>query len=272
MAMRFGMLAAITFAFPFFVYWVVDVSGARHTDAAGALAMMLGIFLKPIIYLLFALSTLRLSLWRAGSIGISPKIGLCISLLVLCDLSFGTTFGSFWAVGFALGVLYIKLPASLFAAVIAMVTLCLLQDFKQPMTGRVATLYRIWKGLLFIFLGLGLIELASFALPWLLGLIGIRTSFGFRYLLMMPTGYLKYYLFYPLGVLIPFAAVSAALVIENRRATPDNKSRVGALFRNKGALLSEPVRIKHKLPYPKTKAAGLSPTAFLQNEYQGALS
>jgi hypothetical protein len=65
LGMRLGAFVVITLAFPFFVYGMIKVTGAGGVGgASGALALVLGIYLKPIIYLGFAYSTLRLSLNR----------------------------------------------------------------------------------------------------------------------------------------------------------------------------------------------------------------
>lgn len=218
LAIRFGIFVAITLGFPFFVYGVIQMSGAQGTGgASGALALVLGLYLKPVIYLVLAYSMLRISLGRARSIGISPLIGLCVPLLVLADLAFGITFGSFWAVGFSLGILSMPVPASLPAAVITASTLSLLRDREEPMTGRLATFYRIWKTLLFILLGLGLFGLLQLVTSWFFG----GTGMNIRIIMIRMFAYLKLFLIYPFGLLLAFAAASLALVVESRRPPAD---------------------------------------------------
>ena len=214
LAKRFGIFIAITLGFPFFVYAVVQMSGAQRIGgAAGALALVLGVYLKPVIYLAFAYSMLRISLGRARTIGISPLIGLCVPLLVLADLAFGITFGSFWAVSFSLGILSMPVPASLTAAAITAFTLSLLRDSEEPMTGRLATHYGIWKTLLFILLGLGLSGILQWMSLWLFGGLGMNIMVA----MVRIFASLKFFLVYPIGLLLAFAAASLALVVESRR-------------------------------------------------------
>lgn len=230
---RFGAFIIITLAFPLFVYGVIEISGARGVDgASGALAMVLGIYLKPLIYLCLAGSTLRNSLKRARTIGISTFMGLCIPVLILADLSFGITFGSSWAVGFSLGIVPASVPTSLLAAAIAIVTLSLVRDFEEPLTGRIAILYGIWKILLFIFVWIGLIKIFAMLSPWLFGASATKLSI----LLLTATSYLGSFLIYPYGLLLAFAAASAALVLASRRPTTGGGSRTVIAIQNQAPL------------------------------------
>ncbi|MGV2101508.1 hypothetical protein [Rhizobium sp. 21-4511-3d] len=214
-AIRFGAFLAITVGFPFFVYGIVMLSGAQGTGgAAGALALVLGLYLKPVIYLIFAFSLLSISIRRARSLEISLLIGICISLLVLSDLAFGITFGSFWAVGFSLGMLTLPMPASVFTAVMAIATLSLLKDSDELTTDGAATLYKAWKTLLFVSTALGLLGLLPYLSIWLLGSSGLALAAA-RVLF-----YLRSALVYPYGLLLIFAGVSVALVIASRRTPP----------------------------------------------------
>lgn len=211
---RFGVFVAVTLAFPLLVLGMIEVSGARNVGgAAGALALVAGFYLKPIIYLWFAYSTMRISLRRARTIGMSPMIGFCIPLLILADLSFGIVFGSFWAVGFSLGIVAQSLPASLLSAVIAVVTLILLREIEDPMSKRMATAYGVWKALLFISLGLGLVAILPMLSIWFLGPRGM----GLSMTLVKATSHLRAFLIYPFGLLLAFATASAFLIVESRR-------------------------------------------------------
>jgi len=98
--LRLGLLLGFTFAFPFLVYALVHSSGASAIPgAAGALAVILGVYLKPLAYPLFAASIATISIARAKSAGMPGKIGAYIALLVLADLPFGIVFGSHWGGG-----------------------------------------------------------------------------------------------------------------------------------------------------------------------------
>jgi hypothetical protein len=218
LATRFGVFAAITIGFPFFVYGVIQMSGARGIGgASGALALVLGLYLKPAIYLALAYSMLQISLRRARTIGISPLIGLCVPLLVLADLSFGITLGSFWAVGFSLGILSVAAPVSLIAAVITALTFSLLRDHEEPMTRQFARIYGVWKVLLLILMGFGLFGLLQLVSLWFFGASGMNI----RIMMMRAVAYLKFFLIYPFGLLLAFAAASLALVVESRRPPAD---------------------------------------------------
>lgn len=214
LGMLFATLVAITVGFPFFVYGMIELSGARSVGgASGALALVLGLYLKPLIYLAFACSTVRISLGRARTIGISPMIGLSVPILVLADLPFGTTFGSFWAVGFSMGILSTPFPASLIAAVILAATLSLLSENDGPMTGQLERLYGLWKILLFMVVGLGLVGILLMLSLWFFGATGMNV----RILVMQAFYYLRAALIYPLGLLLAFAVLSVLLVRESRR-------------------------------------------------------
>lgn len=218
---RFGAFAVITLVFPLFVYVAIAISGARSVEgASGALALVLGIYLKPIIYLWFACSTLRISLKRAQTIGVSPMIGFCIPLLMLADLSFGVRFGSSWAVSFSLGIFSKSVPASLLTATIAIVTLSLLRDIEEAMTERMARFYGLWKALLFISLGLGFVGLLPMLSVWFFGTSRIDVSI----FLTRAISYLRAFPIYPYGLLLAFAAASTVLVLESRRAGTGGKN------------------------------------------------
>jgi hypothetical protein len=211
---RLGIFVLITLAFPFFVASVIELSGARNVGgASGAVALVLGAYLKPLIYLLFVCSMFRISRNRARSMGISGWIGICILLLILGDISFGMTFGSFWAVGFSLGVMSVSVPGSLLAALIACATLSFLPEFEEPMEARTENLYVLWKGFLFVLLGFALVSI----LPSLWLLVFGLSGRGVISLLMKAVMYLKMVVLYPFLPLIGFAIVSALLVRESKR-------------------------------------------------------
>ncbi|KRB58703.1 hypothetical protein ASE04_03120 [Rhizobium sp. Root708] len=211
--MRFGIFVAITLGFPFFVYGVIEITGARGTGgAAGALALVIGLYLKPLIYLLFAFSLLRISMRRSRALDISPLIGISVTLLVLADFAFGISFGSFWAVGFSLGILAIPLPVSLLMAAITVVTLSLLKDFDEPpASGRPETRYRLWCTALFVSVAICLLRILPYVSIALLGSTSIAIATG------QAITFLNHILIYPFGQPLIFAALSAALIVAWRR-------------------------------------------------------
>ncbi|QFY62148.1 hypothetical protein FZ934_18155 [Rhizobium grahamii] len=211
--MRFGIFVAITLGFPFFVYGVIEITGARGTGgAAGALALVIGLYLKPLIYLQFALSLLRISIRRARALGISPLIGISVTLLVLADFAFGISFGSFWAVGFSLGILAMPLPVSLLMAAITVVTLSLLKDFDEPpANGRFERLYQLWSAALFVSVAICLLRILPYVSIVLFGSTSIAIAAS------RAVAFLNYVLIYPFGQPLVFAALSAALIVAWRR-------------------------------------------------------
>jgi hypothetical protein len=212
-AIRFGIFVAITLGFPFFVYGAIEMSGARGTGgAAGALALVLGLYLKPLIYLLFAFSLLRISIRRARALGISPLIGISVTLLVLADSAFGISFGSSWAVGFSLGILAIPIPVSLLMATITVVTLSLLKDFEEPPAdSRPETLYRLWSATLLASVVICLLGLLPYVSIALFGSTSIAIATG------RAVTFLNYVLIYPYGQPLAFAVLSTALIVAWRR-------------------------------------------------------
>ncbi len=65
---RILLLIGVTAGFPFFVYYVATTAGRGVSGAGGALALVMGLYLKPLIYLLFALSLVRPAARRAGTL------------------------------------------------------------------------------------------------------------------------------------------------------------------------------------------------------------
>ena len=110
-AWRVGIFLALTIGFPFIVYGLIVATGARSVGgASGALAVVAGVFLKPIILLGFAISLLSPCWQRMRSLGIPALAGLLVPLLFLLDWPFLLIAGAHWGVGFSLGILRVNLP------------------------------------------------------------------------------------------------------------------------------------------------------------------
>lgn len=216
MAKRIAIFTVITFAFPYIVAGIVEISGARRVSGAGgAVAVVIGIFLKPLIYFIFTMSTIRISHRRAKTIGISATCGLCVPLLILCDLPFGITFGSFWGVGFSLGIMSRMLPFFLLTAVITAATLSLLKPVEASSDVPTSIEFTIWKSLLYLSSILAVIVLLPTLTSWTLGMGAMQ----FNLALMKVMFYLKNFLAYPYSLLAAFAAASVVLVLRSRRFT-----------------------------------------------------
>jgi hypothetical protein len=111
---RVGIFVALTIGFPFIVYGLVLVTGARSVGGAvGALAVVAGVFLKPVFLLGFVISLCSPCWQRMRSLGFPGFLGLLAPLLFLFDWPYLLVAGTHWGVGFSLGIL--KLNAPLFA-------------------------------------------------------------------------------------------------------------------------------------------------------------
>lgn len=108
---RVGIFLALTIGFPFIVYGLIVATGARGVGgASGALAVVAGIYLKPVIILGFVISLLSPCWQRMRSLGFSGFAGLLVPLLFLLDWPFLMIAGAHWGVGFSLGILRVNLP------------------------------------------------------------------------------------------------------------------------------------------------------------------
>jgi hypothetical protein len=108
---RVGIFLALTIGFPFIVYGLVVATGANGVGgAAGAVAVVAGAFLKPVIILGFAISLLSPCWRRMRSLGFPGFAGLLVPLLFLLDWPFFLIVGAHWGVGFSLGILGVNLP------------------------------------------------------------------------------------------------------------------------------------------------------------------
>jgi hypothetical protein len=109
--LRVAIFTGLTVGFPFIVYGLVLATNARSVGgASGALAVMAGIFLKPVIILGFLLSLIGPCWSRMRSLGLPAFWGLLVPLLFLMDGMFLLVVGAHWGVGFSLGILYVNAP------------------------------------------------------------------------------------------------------------------------------------------------------------------
>jgi hypothetical protein len=111
---RVGIFLALTIGFPFIVYGLILATGAgRVGGASGALAVVAGVFVKPVIILGFVISLLSPCWQRMRSLGLPGFVGLLPPFLFLLDWPYFLVAGAHWGVAFSLGIL--KLNAPLFA-------------------------------------------------------------------------------------------------------------------------------------------------------------
>jgi hypothetical protein len=108
---RVGIFVALTIGFPLIVYGLIVATGARGVGgASGALAVVAGVFLKPVIILGFVISLLSPCWQRMRSLGFPGFIGLLAPFLFLLDWPYFLVAGAHWGVGFSLGILKLKVP------------------------------------------------------------------------------------------------------------------------------------------------------------------
>jgi hypothetical protein len=150
LAIRIAALAALTAGFPYLVYLVASTAGRGVSGAGGAIALVMGIYLKPLIYILFALSLLRPTARRAGTLGMSLVVGPVLALAIVGDLAFGTLFFNHWSVGFVAGAMRLPFPWLLTAALVAILTLAILSERDDGRTARerFGLAYPVWFALI----------------------------------------------------------------------------------------------------------------------------
>lgn len=110
-ALRVGIFLALTIGFPFIVYGLILATNARSVGgAAGAVAVVAGVYLKPLIILGFAISLLAPCWRRMRSLGLPGVVGLLAPLLFLMDWPYLLIVGAHWGVAFSLGIWKVNLP------------------------------------------------------------------------------------------------------------------------------------------------------------------
>lgn len=125
-AWRVGIFLALTLGFPFIVYGLVIASGADKVGgASGALAVVAGVFLKPLIVLAFLISLLSLCWKRMRSLGLPAPLGLLVPFLLLLDAPYLILAGAHWGVAFTLGAVMVSPPLFAMTAVAMMVAMAL---------------------------------------------------------------------------------------------------------------------------------------------------
>lgn len=103
-ARRNLLLVAVTLAFPFVLREYINVSGCRGIGGAcGALALVVSLFAKPAIYVLFALSYASITERRLADAALPRAFALGFVVLMLANVHWGMVMGAPWTVGFATG-------------------------------------------------------------------------------------------------------------------------------------------------------------------------
>jgi hypothetical protein len=123
---RVGIFLALTLGFPFIVYGLILATGAgRVGGASGALAVVAGIYLKPVIVLVFLLSLISPCWKRMRSLGLPAALGLLVPFLFLMDAMYLMIIGTHWGVAFSLGVWSVNAPMFALSALAVLVAMSL---------------------------------------------------------------------------------------------------------------------------------------------------
>jgi hypothetical protein len=217
MCWRLALLLAITVGFPFLTYGIVVATGANQDGGAGgAVAAVVGLTLKPLLYVVFCALLLRPTARRAFNLGMSLWIGLALMLLALADFGFGLVFGVHWGALFAAGVMSVSPPYFLAAVFVAVLTLAILRNGDgQLARDRLGLAYRCWTILL------AFMAFHAFLLV-LLGASFFAASVGANWAVALSMPLLKALMLLqamsPQRVmLVLFALVSLWLIINDRR-------------------------------------------------------
>lgn len=129
---RVGIFAALTLGFPFIVYGILVVTNARAVGgASGALAVVAGLLLKPVIILGFLLSLIGPCWRRMQSLGLPGYAGLMPALLMLMDGPFLLLIGAHWGVGFTLGVMRLDAPIWALTGLSMLIAMSLANEERQ---------------------------------------------------------------------------------------------------------------------------------------------
>ena len=122
---RLGLFVAATAAFPFLLYGIATLSNCRSVGGAcGAVGLVVSLYGKPPIYLLFVASFIGITIKRLRDLRLPVALAAIVPLLMLADFSFGVTIGAPWSLGFVLGAMG-GWPRYLFMALVGVALLCI---------------------------------------------------------------------------------------------------------------------------------------------------
>jgi hypothetical protein len=104
LAWRVGAFLLVTLGFPLLTVLIMNVSNCRSVGGAcGAVALVSGMALKPVIFLIFVGSITWITVARMRDLGLPGLVGLLVPVLLLMDWQFGVMLGAHWSVGFVMG-------------------------------------------------------------------------------------------------------------------------------------------------------------------------
>ena len=193
-AWRFGTFAVLSLGFPFLL--VLFMSASNCGGGCGALALVAGIALKPIIVLVFVGSMCRITIARMRDVGLPGFIGLLVPLLLVVDWLFLSVIGLHWSVGFVLG----GPPYFVLSALICMAFLCAISSGNAP-ASRFGTAGKLVLALTVAIAFVGLVVMFG-GLTLGLMMLGAVTSGGLEFGMTMPSAVMRVAQFVPWAVFL----------------------------------------------------------------------
>lgn len=215
-----ALLVLFILAFPFILPPLVRATGCAGVGGAcGAMALLLGIYLRLPVVLGVGVFIAVLTWKRSRSVGAHPWVFIFVLLMYLAALPFLLSFGNFWGASFALGLIRIGGPLPIVMLLATLISLSYLPDSTKA-----------WRGSL----RLSTLVTGGFAIlltadQWIRGMILIPFIGTFFRSVLFPVGAVAALLFRSGGiaglVIITFAFVASLAwwVIAARRvgASPD---------------------------------------------------
>lgn len=223
---RFGVFAALTLGFPFIVHGLLLVANTRSVaGASGALAVLAGLFLKPVIVLGFLLALIGPCWWRMRSLGMPGYVGLLPPLLMLMDAPFLVLAGAHWGMGFSLGIMRVSAPILALTGFAMLVAMSVAREPSVPDSEDNGTARSGAIGAVAIVLVVALIVIALFSVTregWMTYLMWVSPAATNIHARLKPLLRIEYYLFIAKPyVCIAFNAAMVWLVWQSRRGGAD---------------------------------------------------
>ncbi len=130
--LRIGLLLASIAGFPYLMAALGSASNCRAADACGAVGLVGALVFKPLVFVLFVLSFLGISVRRTRDAGIPAWVGLLVPALFAAEYKFLMVFGTSWAFAFSTGVLRLSFPIFAVLALVCIAVLCVLPPRGSP--------------------------------------------------------------------------------------------------------------------------------------------
>lgn len=118
---RIALFLLLTLGFPVIILGIASASGCR--EACGAMALVISMFLKPLIVLVFIYSMGSISLRRARDAGLAAWFGLAVPAMIAADAGSALALGAHWSFTFTTGLFRMGYPHFLLLALACVVGL-----------------------------------------------------------------------------------------------------------------------------------------------------